>query len=849
MEALLRQNWRSFIEDLEDDREAEQLEEAVSTVTLNVQQDLTTFSIEQLYNTPELENLRAKSNEYNESATKMGKYWLSYIAMVGLLLRFVRSTREGNWSLHLACIRDMIPWMFAYDRTNYSRYLPVYWCDMMTLEEKHPASHEAFQAGEFVVQRSSHGSFSQVAVDQTIEQTINRDTKSKGGIVGFSLNKGAVQRWLLTSHERAAITQACREMAGLHANDANEVVKEMGKARMATDERDVKKVETTLSNWVNPFNQSADEEIYHLASGLTASEKLEHDLLTAHNQGKQAMMEFFRRRLLSPDVSFYDPIKKLKLTNFTSSPHSKIKISGRDIMIKADRNLFARLLLAAQKRSMDLREVFQYPLGPLPWSLVSADGSLGKTDKSKLLESLTTDIDFVEDVPPTAAIIVDGMAVLQSLKQVPETFEELALAIFHHTISRASLARRVDFVTDRYPEISIKHLERTKRANEGIVKVKITGSGQKCPKQWKKYLNSGDNKSELSRFLLQEWSRDRYRHLIGNRKVFFTLEMKCFRLSVVEDKVSCDEILELNSNHEEADTKLLLHAKHAAENGERTIVIKSPDTDVAVLACHFSNQIPARLLIMKKAKTRVVYLDVKAISDAAGPQLCDALPGLHAFPGCDSVSSFSGKGKKAPLKLCRKNEEASRTMKMLGRTFNADEALLGQCEKVVCCLYGYPGMAKVNKCRYQMFASKQKQSHCLPPCEDALKQHTMRANYQSAVWRRALVANPYVPSPEGHGWIVEDGNTKVNWMSLPPAPVALLELVMCACNGNCSTGHCSCNRNLLSCTDACQCSDECQNPHNVSEHSSEDDDYEEELGLDVDDEDDEDVLNADIGNE
>jgi len=184
----------------------------------------------------------------------------------------------------------------------------------------------------------------------------------------------------------------------------------------------------------------------------------------------------------------------------------KAKISGQDIMIKADRNLFARLLIAAQKRSMDLREMFEYSLGPFPWSLASADGSLCKTDKSKLLESLTKEIEPVEDVSPTSAMIIDRMAVLHLLKQVPETFQELALDVFHH--ARTSLARRIDFVTDRYPEISIKHLERRKRANEGVVRVKITGSAQKCPRQWKKYLSSGDNKSELSRFLLNEWCQD-----------------------------------------------------------------------------------------------------------------------------------------------------------------------------------------------------------------------------------------------------------------------------------------------------------------------------------------------------
>ena len=83
-------------------------------------------------------------------------------------------------------------------------------------------------------------------------------------------------------------------------------------------------------------------------------------------------------------------------------------------MIKADRNLFARLLVAAQKRSMDLGELFEYSPGPLPWSIASADDSLCKTDKSKLLEALIKDIEQVEDLPPSAAIIVDGMAILKS---------------------------------------------------------------------------------------------------------------------------------------------------------------------------------------------------------------------------------------------------------------------------------------------------------------------------------------------------------------------------------------------------------------------------------------------------
>ena len=150
-------------------------------------------------------------------------------------------------------------------------------------------------------------------------------------------------------------------------------------------------------------------------------------------------------------------------------------------------------------------------------------------------------------------------------------------------------------------------------------------------------------------------------------------------------------------------------------------------------------------------------------------------------------------------------------------------------------MYGYSEVSTVNNCRYRMFASKQIQSHCLPSYQDVLKQHTMRANHQTALWRCALVANSDVPSPEGRRRINKEGHIELHWMSLPSAPAALLEMVMCACTGNCSTGHCMCNRNSLSCTDACQCSDQCKTLTMFEKTGENDDDFD-----DDDEEDDED---------
>lgn len=74
----------------------------------------------------------------------------------------------------------MLPWMFAYDHTKYARYLLVYLCDMLALEQNHPSAYQAIEAGDFVVQGRLWNGFGQVAVEQTIEQTNNCDTKSKG---------------------------------------------------------------------------------------------------------------------------------------------------------------------------------------------------------------------------------------------------------------------------------------------------------------------------------------------------------------------------------------------------------------------------------------------------------------------------------------------------------------------------------------------------------------------------------------------------------------------------------------------------------------------------------------------
>ena len=62
---------------------------------------------------------------------------------------------------------------------------------MVSIAETHADAHALLEAGEVAVQRS-HNVFPQVPIDMAIEQSINRDTKTKEGVIGSSLRCGAV---------------------------------------------------------------------------------------------------------------------------------------------------------------------------------------------------------------------------------------------------------------------------------------------------------------------------------------------------------------------------------------------------------------------------------------------------------------------------------------------------------------------------------------------------------------------------------------------------------------------------------------------------------------------------------
>ena len=85
------------------------------------------------------------------------------------------------------------------------RWLPIYLADMQLLPTHAPEVYEEFLNGNHPVSRSSQP-FSQVWTDMALEQTINLDSKTRGGIVGLTQNASALDRWFITRHKGAELS-------------------------------------------------------------------------------------------------------------------------------------------------------------------------------------------------------------------------------------------------------------------------------------------------------------------------------------------------------------------------------------------------------------------------------------------------------------------------------------------------------------------------------------------------------------------------------------------------------------------------------------------------------------------
>ena len=271
----------------------------------------------------------------------MSFLWNIFFEMVQILLDFIKCTRTGDWSLHMQASERMLKWFFAYDRPNYSRHFTYYWATQQKIKDAHPKIYDQFMLKNFSVKRAD-GSFNKPPPDQVIEQTINKEQIGARGIIGITTSDGAVQRWVLSSHIMAALISNFKHSLELNQLESNQ--KDLGKKRIKDDEKVLQDCFNIIKEWGDPFKKSAT--LIGLSSQIQATEHVIKDMFNAGSIGKDQYLDFIQKRIETNEVDFYAPIKQNKHNTLESAVNMrKVKINGKEVAVRSDRDTFVRLLI------------------------------------------------------------------------------------------------------------------------------------------------------------------------------------------------------------------------------------------------------------------------------------------------------------------------------------------------------------------------------------------------------------------------------------------------------------------------------------------------------------------------
>ena len=180
-------------------------------------------------------------------------------------------------------------------------------------------------------------------------------------------------------------------------------------------------------------------------------------------------------------------------------------------------------------------------------------------------------------------------------------------------------------------------------------------------------------------------------------------------------------------NHEEADTRILVHVKDALAKGGRSVLVRTVDTDVLVIVIAQFHTLSSTwpglsFWVAFGMGNNFHMLSVNTICEYLGEQKCRALPFFHAFTGCDTTSAFLGKGKKSAWEAWKVFPEATEAFLFVNDSpfvpLDANTLVFDVLQRFVVILYDRASLATdVNTARRELFTKKNRALENIPPTE------------------------------------------------------------------------------------------------------------------------------------
>ena len=299
--------------------------------------------------------------------------------------------------------------------------------------------------------------------------------------------------------------------------------------------------------------------------------------------------------------------------------------------------------------------------------------------------------------------------------------------------------KRLIIVWGSYISSSIKESTRERRG-KGIRR-KVAGK-TKLPGKWADFSCDSCNKQELFTFLSNKVVTLNFPE---SKEVIVTTDNTAVVRGAYRPMLQCD--------HEEADTRQVIHLQDSLINGCTSCLVCMVDTDMVVILVGMFHHFVAlcrevNIWVAIGSGKKFIYYHINRIYESLGMNKSLALPVFHCFTGCDTTSAFFGRGKKASWEVWK----------------------------------------------------------CYAPTQDALLQHTKCVAYQAGIWCSSNQSMLNAPSPEGWGWTITEEKTYIPvWSTLPLASKACSKVVKCACKNASGCGtRCACKKARWNCTELCK---------------------------------------------
>ena len=469
-----------------------------------------------------------------------------------IALMFLRGEHNGDFLLQQHCLNSMLPYFFVAGHHNYARYLSWYVRQMENLPQH---AKDDLLAGAHVCRHSDGGTA--VPADQFGEHTYIKRGNGAGGMKGISTNADQVAVWVSSFSVCAHLNIAIEQMYGEPGDEekpnggadgeGKNKHKEEIEGRRKLDKADWRKIGTELDKYSHPLNEQ-HRGIYNICNGQVAPDTV--NVQDALAIGSQQIKRFSA----SLSSAFHATIKK----NVKSMEAMKKAVHVKGKAVYDVETLFSRLLVVGHQRNMDVADVLQFELSPVPPALIDEYGCLRNGGKSVLVKCLGVS---ATNPPAPEVVLVDaGQLLYHVVWPVAGPAGDLTSS-FGARLANYPPGSKKLVLFDRYDQEapSAKDHERTRR---GIAKAVRLTPNTLLPCR-EAILHNDTNKSLLYGILCS-----------------YPLQ---YNIQLV-NKLDCIV------THAEAGITLCSYMLHAAADGVQTIRILSDDTDVFVLLVYWTSR-------------------------------------------------------------------------------------------------------------------------------------------------------------------------------------------------------------------------------------------------------------------